>query len=222
MKPGEKNMQLIKSVAGAVLLVLVAAAPVSLGPFHDLSQAPDLAAEFVIVPEQSQLRYHGHAFLHNFTGVSNRVSGKIRGNPRRLEETAAVELRAEAASFDTGIKDRDRNAAQAVSADRFPEIVFVSERVQVKSQQEVPNYRLPVIIAGKLTLNGQTRPIEAPVTLGFNPQDLTMSAEGAFPVKMSDFGVKLPGFLFLSVQDQFEIDFKITARLQSPRPEDLK
>ena len=215
-------MQRVKSLAGAVVLALVAAAPVSLGPFRDLSEAPDLAAEFVIIPGQSQLRYHGHAFLHSFVGTTHRVSGTIRGNPRHLEDTAAVELKADAASFDSGIQDRDRDGAKAIGADRYPEIVFVSEKVQVQEQKQVPNYRLPVKIVGQLTLHGQTRRLEAPATLGFNPQDRTMSAEGSFPVKMTDFGVTLPTFLFLTVDDKFEIDFKITARLASPRLEDIK
>ena len=39
-------MQRVKSMAGALMLALAAAATVSLGPFHDLSQAPDVSAEF--------------------------------------------------------------------------------------------------------------------------------------------------------------------------------
>jgi polyisoprenoid-binding protein YceI len=103
-----------------------------------------------------------HSGIH--FSIRHLVIAKVRGQFSRWSGTltmpegdlrhAAVEVRIDAASIDTGVADRDTHLKSADFFDvaTYPEAVFKSERVEVLAED-----RLKVV--GRLTLHGVTRDV---------------------------------------------------------------
>jgi polyisoprenoid-binding protein YceI len=67
-----------------------------------------------------------------------------------------------------------------------------------------------VTIRGALTLHGVTRELAVPVRV--REDGALVRLEGERPLRMSDYGIPIPTFLFLAVEDQVTMRFQVTAR----------
>ena len=132
----------------------------------------------------------GFSIRHFFSKVPGRFKtyeGTVTLDPNDLSK-ATVSVTIEAASIDTGVKDRDKHLVgpDFFDAAKFPKITFTSTEV-------VANGPNKATVKGNLTLKGVTRPVtlEAEI-LGFSP-DPWGGYRGGFEAKTSinrqDFGV---------------------------------
>ena len=97
--------------------------------------------------------------------------------------------------------------AQVLDAKKFPTIVFESTGVTAKGA--APS--LDLMIAGRMTIHGVTKPVTAPVSVKIDGASLT--ATGKFTIKQTDFGIKpisIGGVV--KVKDELAISFTIVAR----------
>lgn len=217
-----KKLMAGKRIFAIIMLAsAVFAADTGIGPYRNLSQVPDVMSVFEIIPQRSKVAYYGKSNAHDFRGITGLVTGRIEGNPSKIEQTAKVEIYARVATFNSGDPKRDKKMRSVVETNAYPVVAFVSTRLEVVSQDGVSDYKLPVRLIGKLTFHGKTIGIIAPVKLGFNPVDYTMSAEGNFSVRISDFDIEIPRLLFFKVEDEIVIKFRVVAKLVSPKPGEI-
>ncbi len=84
-----------------------------------LAQAPDPVASFVIEAEKSWVRFDAHAPLHDFSGITHKVSGEMNGIPKRLQETGKGRVVLEAAKLDTDIGARNKKMRSLLVTPNF-------------------------------------------------------------------------------------------------------
>jgi polyisoprenoid-binding protein YceI len=89
--------------------------------------------------------------------------------------------------------------------DSIPNAVFVMDSLTNIGplERDVPTH---MTVYGKLTIRGVTRPIVAPLFVVFSKdKEVGMTVESEFTVKLSDYGVPRPEFLFLKLAEQIDI-----------------
>ena len=114
--------------------------------------------------------------------------------------------------FDSGIFIRDVNAQRTVfETGTYPEASFVLRRAEGPALPEAGSVRLA--LSGDLTLHGVTRAITTEVLL--EREGERVRASGSFELRLSDYGVRRPSFLFWTVDDRVAISFALELRLVS-------
>ena len=164
-----------------------------------------------VVMGASQVRFDAKAFLHTFAGTTSRVEGSIRvGDLDRLSDAAAC-IRIDAASLDTGNRIRDGNMREGhLETSRFPTIDFLLTMVDGMMRQ--PG-RWQFMASGTLSLHGVEREVRFPIRA--REEGETVVLTGQLPLKMTDYGIPIPRFLLLSVEDQVLVSFDVTAKRAS-------
>lgn len=146
--------------------------------------------------------------LETFTGRTDKVTGAIQFDPKT--RTGGGRIVVDAASIDTGIDLRNQHlrGEQWLDTDKSPQIVFETTKVQFVRGD---TYR----VTGKFTLRGVTKTLTADATVKhLKESDATRKAgfkgdvlqvKTAFPVKLSDFGIKISGPATGKVNNQVRI-----------------
>jgi polyisoprenoid-binding protein YceI len=159
-------------------------------------------------PRASQVGFEAQAFLHRFGGQTSKLQGLFRGADLTRFSDAEACIQIDAASLETGNNLRDRTMREDhLETAVFPTIDFRLEGVD--SVRPLGSAR-EVTIRGALTLHGVTRELGFPVRV--LEEGAVVRLEGETPLRMTDYGIPIPGFLFLTVNDQVTVRFQVTAR----------
>ena len=180
----------------------------------------------------SQAIFNSDAPLESITGTSNAVSGQIDvdlDNPSDASATITID----AASFRTGIDDRDEHlrGANWIDAASFPEIRFELTAVNVAEGTTLaPATPVQGEVTGELTFHGVTHTVTAQAEVGYYIIDeqtrmagqmtglvnnaLRIVAEIEF--NLSDYGVSIPPVLELKVADTISFTLRLTGIEQQP------
>lgn len=156
----------------------------------------------------SLVRFEAKAFMHDFTGKTSKLRGIIRlGDLDRLTDAEAC-VAIDAASLETGIATRDGIMRDDhLETAKFPTIGFVLTGVEAVSRQSaVWNFTA----RGTLSLHGISREILFPVRARQTGETLRLTAQ--MPLKMTDYRIRIPKFLFFTVENQVVVAFDLTAR----------
>jgi len=97
-------------------------------------------------------------------------------------------------------KDRDEHMHEAMESAAFPHAVYTIESVAAKGE----GYAL----TGTLQLHGVSKPLAVEAQIADANTTLNMKGNASF--LMSEFGIKPPTLLFLTVRDQVDITFDVT------------
>jgi Uncharacterized conserved protein len=124
-----------------------------------------------------------HMMITNVRGGFSSVKGKIVYDPDNLAESS-VEAHIETASIKTMDEQRDAHlkSADFLDADKYPEIVFKSKKVEHGK------------ITGDLTIHGVTREVvlqvDGPTPEAKDPYgNIRVGASASTKIKRSDFGL---------------------------------
>ena len=126
----------------------------------------------------SEIWFDARASVADFQGRTTAAAGELVGGAGPADARGWIEVRW--ADIDTKNGTRNRHMLQTVDAERFPVIRFDVTAVRPGADS----------VAGTLTLHGVTRPVVWPVTVGVEPDSVTVAAD--FPVDMRDYGIKPP------------------------------
>lgn len=157
---------------------------------------------------QGQVRFDAQAFMHEFTGKTSKVQGMIRlADPDRLAEAEAC-IQVDAASLDTdnGTRD-DIMRKDHLETARFPAMEFRLKNVE-RITHQAGGWEFGA--RGTLSLHGVTREILLPIRARQEGDSVRLT--GDIPLKMTDYRIRIPTFLFFSVEDQLVVSFDVTAR----------
>src|SRR6202008_1389361 len=110
------------------------------------------ARRYVIQRETSEVSFKATSRLMNADGRFHHVRGEVVVEPTDIA-TARVSVTLEAASIDTGIGLRDSHlrSADFFDAERFPDIIFESVRVEGAGRRAT--------VTGRLTMRGVSQEV---------------------------------------------------------------
>ena len=183
-------------------------------------------------PAASSLTFTIHRPGESIDGTAPQFAGEIVLDPAGLSQGATVVLRVAAASLETGNRLRDGKMRRShLEVDRFPEIVFRSSSIQVGPEREkraagsaaggapaapggVPSPAAgsaarKALVEGTLGLHGVERGLLVPAAIRYH--DGILTAEGSVTLTYSDYGIPIPRFLWLVMDDEIVVRFRFVA-----------
>ena len=181
----------VRRVALVLALVLLPAAPTHAD-----------ARRYVIQRETSEVSFKATSRLMNADGRFHHVRGEVVVEPTDIT-TARVAVTLEAASIDTGIGLRDSHlrSADFFDAERFPDIIFESVRVEGAGRRAT--------VTGRLTMRGVSQEVTVPVDVTLS--ETALVATGELVVNRRDFGMNYNSFVN-PVGNEVRVSFTIRAR----------
>jgi polyisoprenoid-binding protein YceI len=165
--------------------------------------------------------------VEQFVGRTSAVTGAIDIDLADVT-TGSVDFTVDLSTLSTGIDGRDKHmkSAEYLSTDKFPKATFKSKSVKLVEGGKTlaPNQVIAVEIAGDLTIRGITKPLTTKALVRYikgdgwsakmlGPGDI-LSVSAQFPIKMTDFGMKVPQYIVLKVANEVQINVKVNARTQ--------
>ena len=177
-------------------------------------------------PAASSLSFTIHRPGQSIDGTAGTFEGEVSLDPSDLTQGATVALRVTAASLQTGNRIRDGKMRKShLDVDRFPSIVFRSRSIQLGPDKPrgVPGGGAPpaggsaarkALVEGTLGLHGVERGLLVPASIRYDNGILT--AEGSVTLTYSDYGIPIPRFLWLVMDDAIVVRFRFVAGPAAP------
>ena len=162
------------------------------------------AKSYQAIKGESSLTYVLQHPMHLIKGVNRDVACTVELSDDTVSSVIRVSARVR--DFDSGNSSRDSHAMEAVGGMKFPKVEFASRSVRRDSAAGVAGY----IVAGDLTFHGVTRPVEFHVVPGEANDRITI--RGTFIIRLSDYGVKPPGLLFVKVKDEMTLRIDLASK----------
>jgi polyisoprenoid-binding protein YceI len=165
---------------------------------------------FNILPARSTVRFDADATGHTVHGMTHQVSGWVSFDPEDLSREAEVSFKVEGATLDTGNKSRDKKMREShLETARYPTIAFQSTKVKAIAPTLRADETQEMEITGTLSLHGIEKVISFPVKAVRRGGELVVTGETS--VRMTDYGIPIPGFLFMKVKDEVKVMFEVVA-----------
>ncbi len=167
-----------------------------------------IAALFVVLSAAGQANYKqngtscitiaGTSTMHDWTMTSKEAKYSAvfevnaEGTPVQLN---MVTLTVPAESLKSGKGAMDKNAYNSLKTDKHKQITFQLTSAKVNAKT--------IICSGNLTVAGFTKPIE--VEVAYEERNGVLYCKGAQKIKMTDYNVEPPTFMFGSIKTGNEI-----------------
>jgi polyisoprenoid-binding protein YceI len=166
--------------------------------------------QFAFDQSQSSISFVASSTLHPVKGRAKQFSGNIVLPSLSDPSSGSVTLVIEASSLDTDHEGRDKIMREnCLETGRFPTVQFKSLEVQGEPKFYSFGQTGKADIQGVLDLHGVQKKVMIPVE--YRLTDQAVLVNGKTIVKMSEFKIPEPKFLFLRVKDDIEIAFSIQA-----------
>lgn len=151
-------------------------------------------ATYELDTQHSSLSCVGHSTLHDFTGKTSTLSGRVIVDLDRDLLIGQAEVSVPVASLDTGIAARDRAMRAMFNAEDHPDVRFTLLKLTrlphgSATPLEGRNYRLE----GLLTVRAVKQTVVFDVVARVTPEALEVSGE--VPLTTTMFGLKPPSVL---------------------------
>ncbi|MEY4930949.1 MAG: hypothetical protein RI909_1673 [Bacteroidota bacterium] len=174
-----------------------------------------MAAVFVVLSAAGQANYRqsgttnvtiaGTSTMHDWTmtstGANYNATFEVNadGTPAKLSMVAFT-LPAE--SLKSKEKAMDKNAYKSLNTDKYKDITFQLTAAKITGKT--------IACTGNLTISGTTKPVEVDVT--FESKNGTLVCKGSKKIKMTDFKVEPPSFMFGTIKtgDEITVSFDVT------------
>jgi len=114
-------------------------------------------------------------------------------------ESIKGKIKISSASLKSEKEDRDKNMYELLKTDIYPNITFNITDIQKKDEQ--------FELTGTLTLNAVGKEVKSIVEIDELENEISM--DGTFRIKLTQFDIKPPKLLFLTVRDQIDIKYNL-------------
>ncbi len=105
----------------------------------------------------------------------------------------------------------DKNAYKALNTDKYPDISFTSNYANIR-----PNGANSYVISakGNLTIAGVSKDVWLAGVTTVNPADMSVQTVGSVKIKMSEYKVEPPSFMFgaMKTGDEITVKFDLTLK----------
>jgi polyisoprenoid-binding protein YceI len=163
-----------------------------------LGQACQLRAAPAPYPLQGKAVYAATSTMSDWTGTNPKVSGTaIRDEAAKtVEAKVSIDL----SGWDSGSALRDKHTATMFETDKFPQATFTGTAASGASTN--------VLFKGTLELHGVKRDLDVPGALRMEKEGLAFN--GDFVLKLTDFGMKQPSMLGVTVGNEIKVHIDAT------------
>ncbi len=168
-----------------------------------------------------QVRFEARTNTEKYAGQTDNISGEVRVDPKNIGAKPMAFFTVRTASFDTGNGSRDSNMRRKhLGVDIFPTASFVLTALDLPMGGAAPTLTeggTPVsgTLRGVLTLHGVSRSIAPAVTVARERDTRTgrdsLHIVARFVVRLSDYKIPTPRFLFLVTKQEHPVTVDIHA-----------
>jgi polyisoprenoid-binding protein YceI len=159
---------------------------------------------FMIDPERSAMSFTGHSPLGSFQGKTNKINGEVLVKDDKNLNDVVASVGFDVASLKTGNGLMDEHMYNRyLESSIYPRIFFSPSSLKLIDQNHGE-------VSGNLTIHGVTLHVNVPITALISADSSLVVTNGNFPVSLSDFKIKKPRFLLISVDDRMHIEFSLT------------
>lgn len=155
----------------------------------------------------STISISGTSTLHAWSMTAEDVKIQSRigfGDSGELQSIDALNLSVKVESLKSGHSAMDRNAYSSLDAETHKSIVFSLTSANVSEKK--------IICKGNLTVAGVSQPIV--IESSYQINETKIICKGNKDLKMSDFGIEPPSFMFGTVRTGDEINVNFSIQLQ--------
>jgi len=174
-----------------------------------------MAAIFAVLSAAGQANYKqsgtstvmiaGTSTMHDWTmtstGANYNATFEVNadGTPAKL---TMVTFTLPAESLKSKEKAMDKNAYKSLNTDKYKEISFQLTSSTISGKT--------ITCKGNLTISGTTKPVEVDVT--YEAKNGALVCKGSKKIKMTDFKVEPPSFMFGTIKtgDEITVSFDVT------------
>ena len=170
----------------------------------------------------AQTKYHaaytkvaiaGTSTFHDWDMISETANCEIAFNfdGANITGLSSLLFTVKAESLKSDHKGLDKNAYKALNSDKYPEISFASSYANIRANG--PNSYV-VSAKGRLNISGTTKDVWLAATCTVNPQDMSIRSSGSLKMKMTEYNVEPPTFMFGAMKTGDEITVKYDVNLK--------
>ena len=148
--------------------------------------------------DNSAIVYNAKHIAHAWEGTNDKLQGLavLDGEvPKQIAIKAAIR------DFDSNNANRDSHALEVLEALRFPDVRFYSKSIRLMESQMME-------MDGVIVFHGRDVPKKVMAT--FNKTAVGFQLTGTFEFLATDFGIKLPSFMLVKINDMIRINFDVT------------
>jgi polyisoprenoid-binding protein YceI len=155
----------------------------------------------------------GTSTLHNWNMASEKANCDISFNfdGANITGLSSLIFTVQAETLKSDSKGLDKNAYKALNVGKHPEISFTSNFANIRSNG--PNSYL-ISAKGKLTISGVSKEVWLAGVSTVNPADMSVQTICSDKIKISEYNVEPPSFMFGAMKTGNEITVKFTVTLK--------
>jgi polyisoprenoid-binding protein YceI len=146
----------------------------------------------------SELSYSANHLLHPWKGITTDLKGilVLQAQTDEIKELAVLTL---VRDFDSQNEGRDAHALEVLEALSYPDVRFYSNLIERNKDS--------LLIHGQLDFHGVLKNTTIVAYQEKNAEKLVIS--GAFKIIPTQFGIQLPSFMMVKIDDVLEFEFKL-------------
>jgi polyisoprenoid-binding protein YceI len=169
----------------------------------------DAPVQYRIASAESRIWFDADARLHSFRGETQQLTGRFSLRPNALPQITDAIVTIDAASLDTGHRDRDADMRRDfLEVERFPTIEFrVVELLTPQPAASEASWDL--VLQGRLLVHGITRDVKVPTTVSLAAERVT--ARGRIHLDMRDYNIRVPRLLLIPMKSEVLVGFEVVA-----------
>ena len=173
------------------------------------------AADFVVRPGgDSRVVFTSKAPTETFEGKTSQMSGTLSLDPVAVADSITVHLEVDLASLDTGSKLRNKHMRENhLETGKFPKAVFDGAAILAGAKLE-PGKAAAFQVEGTFTIHGVSRRLRCDAQAMVAAKGNAVAFSASFPIKLSDYDIKLPEFLFMKLAETQQVRVSATASSQ--------
>jgi polyisoprenoid-binding protein YceI len=166
--------------------------------------------EFVVRPGgDNRVVFVSNATMETFQGKTNRMEGHLTVNPSGIGDSVVVHLEVDMASLDTGIAKRNQHMkADHLETDKYPKAIFDGASVHAPANAKLaPGKAVTFDVEGTFSLHGVSRRLRTTIEATYGEQAGAgrIAFRTTFSVKLSDYNISRPQFLFLKLAETQQV-----------------
>ena len=170
----------------------------------------------------AQVKYHasytktlieGTSTFHDWDMTSEKANCDISFNfdGANITDLSSLLFTVQVETLKSDSKGLNKNAYKALNVEKYPVISFSSNYANIRSNG--PNSYI-ISAKGKLTISGISKDVWLVGFSTVNPADMSIQITGSVKIKMTEYNVKPPGFMFGAMKTGNEITVKFNVSLK--------
>ena len=172
--------------------------------------------DYEIVPELSRVAFDAKSTLHDFTGVTQNVSGAFHLDFDDPQGAWTGSVRCDATTLKTGVDGRDSNMWEYLDTKNHPAIEFTIEKFEpAKDGVDVAKQTAKGEVVGTMSIRGKQKPVRMPVQLEIDAQK-RLIVKGEMPLSLPDYDVPVPSQLgVINMEKEVKVWISLRARVKA-------